>query len=118
MAGGKFVVKVATALLKHNDSRILLQQFGNSWIFPLVVVDKGMDYKIQLNSYLKSLGISAKVGDISGLTRILLKNGQMQLRVNNVAFYCSIEKLESARVKWFDNAPRSKLFKMLFASNY
>jgi hypothetical protein len=48
----------------------------------------------------------------------LLKNGQMQLRVNNIAFYCSIEKLEGARVKWFDNAPRSKLFKMLFASNY
>lgn len=113
IAKDQFVLKVATALIKQPDGKLLPQKFGDSWIFPFIAINRGLDYRTILHNYLESLGICAKIGAISRIVRVLLRSGETQLRVNNIVFDCSFDRLEGCCVKWFDKLPKSKLLKIL-----
>jgi flavin reductase (DIM6/NTAB) family NADH-FMN oxidoreductase RutF len=100
MSAGQFVLKATAATVKQ-DSKILLQKFGDSWILPMAVVAKGVNYQNALEKHLGSIGVSARVGKISGIKRITLKAGKTELRANFVMFGCKLESLESADAAWF-----------------
>jgi hypothetical protein len=111
---GQFVLKAAVAVIK-NANKILLQEFGAQWILPTVIVSKGADYKNTLNQHLHSIGVSAELGRIKGIERVLFKSGKEQLRANFIIFggtfkFSNEDQLGAA---WFANLPKKMLLKGL-----
>jgi flavin reductase (DIM6/NTAB) family NADH-FMN oxidoreductase RutF len=100
MSAGQFVLKAAAATIKQ-DSKILLQKFGDSWILPMAVVARGVNYKNALEKHLDSIGVSARVGKVGGIQRMTLKAGKAELRTNFVMFECKLQSLESHDAAWF-----------------
>ena len=100
MSAGQFVLKAAAATIKR-DSKILLQKFGDSWILPMAVVARGVNYQNALEKYLYSIGVSASVGKVGSIKRMTLKAGKTELRANFVMFECKLESLEGSDAAWF-----------------
>ena len=111
MSTGQFVLKAAAATIKQGNN-MLLQKFGDSWVLPMAVVAKGVNYKNALEKHLDSIGVSASVGKIGGIKRMTLKAGKAELRANFVMFECKFQSLESLDAAWFAK-PRNVVLKAL-----
>jgi flavin reductase (DIM6/NTAB) family NADH-FMN oxidoreductase RutF len=114
MSGGQFVLKAAVAVVK-NGNKILLQKLGNHWILPMVLVSKGTDYKNTLNQHLHSMGVSAGIGRIKGIRRVVLKSGTQELRANFIVFGSTVNlfREDYDRAAWFAKPPKKMLLKSL-----
>jgi len=108
MSGGQFVLKGAAAMIKQGN-KILLQKFGDHWTLPMVAVDRGTDYSAALDKHLVSIGISAKVGKIRGIERMMLKGGKVEMRANFIIFDCTFNSLASSQAVWFARPPKNIL---------
>jgi len=113
MSAGQFVLKAAAAIIKQ-DNRILLQKFGDWWVLPLVIADKGANYKDALEKDLPSIGVSASVGKIRGIRRMMLKAGKTELRANFITFGCKFKSLEGSHAAWFARPPKNVVLRTLF----
>ncbi|AFU58224.1 hypothetical protein Ngar_c12840 [Candidatus Nitrososphaera gargensis Ga9.2] len=108
MSAGQFVLKAAAAVIRRqNGGQILLQKFGDWWILPMVVVNKGANYKEALEKHLGSIGVSASVSKISGIKRMTLKAGKTELRANFITFDCKLRSLEGSDAEWFTRLPKN-----------
>lgn len=118
MSQRQFVLKGAAAIIKQgrdDDDKVLLQKFKDSWIIPIVAVDRGTNYKVALDNHLKSIGVSAKIGNIRKLERLMLKDDKTELRTNIVTLDCSCTSFQggSDLAAWFDKIPKNILLKNL-----
>src|SRR5207244_6247124 len=100
MSAGQFVLKAAAAIIKH-DNRILLQKFGDWWVLPLVIADKGANYKDALEKDLPSVGVSATVRKSRGIRRTIRNARKTELRANFLTFDCKFKWLEGSCAAWF-----------------
>jgi flavin reductase (DIM6/NTAB) family NADH-FMN oxidoreductase RutF len=112
MSASQFVLKAAAALIR-SDNKILLQKFGNSWILPVVVAGKGVEYRETLAQYLHSIGISACIDKINRIVRMILKAGETELRANFVVFDCKIKSIQGSDVAWFVRLPKNVVLRIL-----
>lgn len=115
MSGGQFVLKAAVAVIK-NGNKMLLQKSGNHWALPMTPVSKGADYKNTLNQHLHSIGVSAGVGQIKGIRRVVLKSGKEELRANFIMFGSTVNLFRDDYdgAAWFAKPPKKMLLKSLF----
>ncbi|MER3408056.1 MAG: hypothetical protein C4292_04725, partial [Nitrososphaera sp.] len=92
--GGQFVLKCAAAYVERGGGKVLFARLAdsNSWMLPVVAVEKGTSYKDALAAHLSSLGISgAQVKEIAKLERCMLapkgeKGEDKRLRANFAVF--------------------------------
>jgi hypothetical protein len=91
----------------------LLQKFGGWWILPMVVVNKGVNYKVALEKHLTSIGVSACIEKIHGIKRMTLKAGKTELRANYVTFECKIKSLEGNDAAWFVKPTKNVVLRTL-----
>jgi flavin reductase (DIM6/NTAB) family NADH-FMN oxidoreductase RutF len=114
MSGGQFVLKAAVAVIK-NGNKMLLQKSGNHWVLPMALVSKGADYKNTLNQHLHSMGVSAGIGRIKGIRRMVLKSGKEELRANFIMFgsNLNLSRDDFDGVAWFAKPPKNMLLKSL-----
>jgi flavin reductase (DIM6/NTAB) family NADH-FMN oxidoreductase RutF len=112
MSAGQFVLKAAAATIRQ-DSRILLQRFGDWWVLPMTVVDKGANYRNALERHLDSIGVSAIIGKTGGIRRMTLKAGETELRANFITFDCKFASLESNNAAWFARLPKNVALRTL-----
>jgi flavin reductase (DIM6/NTAB) family NADH-FMN oxidoreductase RutF len=114
MSKGQFVLKAAVASIRHGR-KTLFEQFGKDWIAPMVAVDRGANYKGTLEQHLQSAGISASVGAMTRIERMMLVSGKAQLRANFIVFACRLDSLEGSSASWFARPPKNAVLKRLIA---
>lgn len=108
MSAGQFVLKAAAAMIRQNN-KILLEKLDDHWILPIALVHKGSNYKSALERHLDSIGVSASVGKISGLKRMMLKAGRTELRTNFIIFDCKLDSLDYSGAAWFTKLPKNNV---------
>jgi flavin reductase (DIM6/NTAB) family NADH-FMN oxidoreductase RutF len=113
ISGSLFVMKAAAAMIRQDD-KILVQKFCNWRILPMVVIDKGVNYKNALDKHLTSIGVSANVRKISGIKRMTLKHNNTELRANFITFDCKFRSLSGNEVEWFAKKSKNVLLRTLF----
>jgi hypothetical protein len=81
----------------------------------MALVSKGADYKNTLNQHLHSMGVSAGIGRIKGIRRIVLKSGKEELRANFIIFgsNLNLSRDDFDGVAWFAKPPKNMLLKSL-----
>jgi len=112
MSKGRFVLKVAAAVIRQRN-KLLLQKTGNYWVLPMVAVERGANYMVELGKHLKSTGISAQVGSIRKLERMTLNDGRTELRANFITFGAAFRSLDGSNVVWFTKMPKNTLLRNL-----
>ena len=80
----------------------------------MVIADKGVNYKDALEKHLPSVGVSASVGKIRGIRRMMLKAGKTELRANFITFDCKFKSLEGSYAAWFARPPKNVVLRTLF----
>jgi flavin reductase (DIM6/NTAB) family NADH-FMN oxidoreductase RutF len=114
MSKGQFVLKAAVASIKQ-DGKTLLEKLGGDWTAPMVAVKRGANYKDALQQHLQSIGISAEVGAMARIERMMLASGKAQLRANFILFDCKFRSLEGSSAAWFARLPKNVTLKRLIA---
>jgi flavin reductase (DIM6/NTAB) family NADH-FMN oxidoreductase RutF len=114
MSAGQFVLKAAVAIIKDGN-KTLLQKTAGQWVLPMALVSKGADYKNTLNQHLHSIGVSARVGHIKGIARMVLKSGKEELRANFIVFDSTVSlfREDYDRAAWFAKPPKNTILKSL-----
>jgi flavin reductase (DIM6/NTAB) family NADH-FMN oxidoreductase RutF len=114
MSAGQFVLKAAVAIIKDGN-KTLLQKTAGQWVLPMALVSKGADYKNTLNQHLHSIGVSARVGHIKGIARMVLKSGKEELRANFIVFDSTVSlfREDYDRAVWFAKPPKNTILKSL-----
>jgi len=112
MSGSQFVLKAAAAVIRQ-DNRMLLQKFDGWWILPMVVVNKGVNYKEALEKHLTSIGVSACIEKTHNIKRMTLKAGKTELRANFVTFECKFKSLEGNEAAWFAGPTKNVVLRTL-----
>jgi flavin reductase (DIM6/NTAB) family NADH-FMN oxidoreductase RutF len=110
MSKGQFVLKAAVASIRQGR-KTLLEQFGKGWAAPMVAVGRGTNYKQALEQHLQSAGISAEVGAMARIERMMLASGKTQLRANFIVFDCTFKSLEGSSAAWFARPPKNGALK-------
>jgi flavin reductase (DIM6/NTAB) family NADH-FMN oxidoreductase RutF len=132
---GSFILRAAVAAIHHKDKLLMVNEksFDNCWMLPLVNVNRGLNYVLILQQYLDSIGITAEVGNILGIERLMLTNnsnnsksnssdkkGLQELRANFIIFNCKfmslnekVNKKSTSHAQWFDKPPKNTLLKIL-----
>jgi flavin reductase (DIM6/NTAB) family NADH-FMN oxidoreductase RutF len=111
LSSGQFVLRAA-ACIARSEGRTLLQKFGDDWIPPFVVVKRGKNYAEMLERHMRSMGMPATAGRISGLLRINLSDAKSAVRANFVAFRCDVHpSRDNGALEWFYRPPRNTLLK-------
>jgi flavin reductase (DIM6/NTAB) family NADH-FMN oxidoreductase RutF len=111
MSAGQFVLKGAAALVEK-DGKVLITKFGRSWMMPAVAVSRGNDYEAALSKHLASIGVTADVGEIVKLERLMLKStGNRTLRANFVVYRC---RAKGGEGRWVATPPKNTVLRRLF----
>ena len=112
IAANQFVIKGVAAVIRQKN-KILLQKIGRQYTLPAVAVAKGARYEEALNKHLKSIGVTAHVGKICGIKRLMLKTGKNELRANFIVFDCQLKSLNHFDGTWFSRLPKSRILRVL-----